>query len=46
MIYLEVGAHSAYIGALVTCSFGLSVSRLLDVTGGREDWVLGHLIES
>ena len=30
--------------AFVTCSLGTWFARLLDVTGGREDWVHGHLI--
>ena len=46
MKYLKIDEHSAYIVALVTCSFRLLVSRLVDVTGGREDWVHGHLGES
>ena len=43
-MYLKSIEHSAYIVALVTCSLGIGPARLLDVTGGREDWVHGHLI--
>ena len=45
-IYLKIVWHPAYIGMLVACSSNRLSPFLLDVAGGRDNLMHGHLFES